>query len=476
MWFFAGVLQCTTTGAVRTQHSPAPSTAHTEPQATAVQLQPSFTAESIALFEQQRARCREQDYASCYATAELYARGRGVHADERESSELHQFACDNGYMPSCVRQAERLLYEGSEESMAHARATLSRLCPQSTDACAVLANALRIGLGGPSDQERSDRMIELACPQDLGSNGCAQWALFFVRHAQSDPRVLRRATLSCEQHIGMGCRAYALILQANRQLTQARTTLESACADDDGPSCALLATLVQQEDRDRAQLLWSRACVGLRPAAGCAEWADSRRDTITPVERRELLALSCNNEGNEDACAEVSRSFIESEIFDDATVRAMVSRTCHERNDRGCALMAQLNSTRRGHANRSEVEALFRRGCDSGDLAGCTAFGAWLRTHSRVGDARAVWGRTCRLHYARACRQLAEALAPPEHPGSNVPVRARARAYEWAIRGCVLNDGPSCEMASRFATATRDARALRQRACHLGEADACGRQ
>lgn len=451
------------------------SASNTTSAAATVHLSPAFDLSRIQAFEQARARCRERDLNACFSLGEMYFHGWGAARNESLAQTMFRYGCSENHSPSCIREAEQQLYASNRESPVRGRASLQRLCDEhQLDACALLAHALKFGIGGSPEPARVDPLLETACPSTAPTLGCAYWALAHRAQAASNQMVRQRAQLSCEQHFVVGCRALAQIEFDRENREQSARILDQACTDDDAPSCALLATQVHATDPERARLLWVRSCTQLSPASGCADWANAQRDMLTGPERRELLNLSCLTENDAPSCIEVARTYMQGGVFDTDFLATMVQSTCDETTSVGCAIVAQIE-VQRG-TNQAEIERLFRRGCDGGDLDGCTQYGNWLREKNRTGEAVVIWARACRLGDAPACLGLAQHFNPGPRPSSNTPSTARARTFQWASMGCALDNGESCEMASRFAATTRDARALRERACRLGESDACGRQ
>ncbi len=476
--FVVGLLSALTQCARGSTSFRSPITHVAQPQATAlavVHLSPNFDLTHIADFEQLRVRCAANNLPSCATLAQHYESGIGIDRNNRVALDLFNHACLAGHLPSCVQQGRMQLGDRYRETLDLGRQRLATLCAQQQlDACGILAQAVASGVGGAIDLPQARQLSESGCPSTTASLGCATWALLRRDAHREDPRVIERARLSCDQHIAVGCRALGLIASAQNQREQSARWWTQACDDSDAKSCALLAGQVHDTEPARAQTLWTRACVELTPAAGCAEWADSRRSSLSPAERRELLDVSCSVDSNPTACLELAQVMAHRGIFDNDEVAALVQLTCSDTDDRGCAILAQVEAAR--GSDRALIESLYRRGCDHGDASGCTQFGSWLLAQSRLGDAISVWARACREHDAPACLHLAESYNPGPHPSSNAPRNARARTYQWAMMGCSLGNAPSCELASHVASTTRETRLLRARACHLGDSDSCDRQ
>ncbi len=305
-----------------------------------------------------------------------------------------------------------------------------------TRACTLAADRLRYGSGTPRDVPRAERLY-------------------------------RRA---CEAHDGLGCAGWGWVSQApaaEEAFRRARPLLEVACALDDAEACV------------------SEGLLRLEGRGGPVEAAEGEARVRRGLE---LLTAACEA-GAGAACVRAATLFEAGPVpvRDDARALVYLRRACDAGVPGGCSALALRYLTGRGvDMDRARALALYeqvgehyRAACEAGEPSACVGLAQAHELGQGVSKeparALAYQEKACALGEPAAClraaellRQGAEGVTPDATRASALESQAEALLDE----SCRAGSGVDC-LALADRVAPEKARALRERACALGQARAC---
>jgi len=312
----------------------------------------------------------------------------------------------------------------------------------------------------------------LAC--DLGDFHACTRAADRLRYgsgtARDVPYAERLYRRACEAGDGLGCAGWGWVSQAPASedaFRRARPLLESACAREDAEAC-VSAGLLRLEGR-----------------GGAVEAAEGEARLRRGVE---LLASRCEA-GEGAACVRAATLFEAGPepVRDDSRALVYLQRSCEAGVPGGCSGLALRHLTGRGVppdraralALYQRVAELYRASCEAGEPSACAELGQAfaLGQAGAVDPARALTyqEKACALGEVASCLRAAERL---RQGAEGVPADAArassldARAETLLEEGCRSGSGVACLSLAERVTPER-ARALRQRACALGQSRAC---
>ncbi len=303
-------------------------------------------------------------------------------------------------------------------------------------ACTRAADRLRYGSGTARDVPYAERLYRSACEAGVGL-GCAGWG--WVSKAPVSEDAFRRA----------------------------RPLLESACALDDAEACVSVGLLHLEGRGGAVQATEGEA--RLRRGLG-------------------LLASACEA-GEGTACARAATLFEAGPepVRDDARALVSLQRACEAGVPGGCSALALRYLTGRGVApDRARalelyrrVSELFRDACEAGESSACAELGqAFAVGQGGVADpARALvyQEKACALGQSASCLGAAERLRQGSEgvpPDATRASSLEARAEALLDAACGSGSGVACLSLAERVTPER-ARALRRKACELGQSRAC---
>lgn len=360
---------------------------------------------------------------------------------EREDTSDRISSCNRlvealAYGPAGVQnQAEaRKLIEADQCSMAAPGTGGSRRVDKLF--CAIVAEFLFDGLGGPKNPEMAERLMRYSCAdgqesacqsletrglkrddfkgaaalRDLGlrrgarerfetlctaNNGaaCNEAGRIYTREAGEDDKArgLQLYGRACTLGEMMGCAKQGGVLQARggaENLAAARLALGKACDAKDGPSCRLLGQLLAQgrggvADLSAAVPLYEIACSGNDPS-GCFYLAQSYGNGLgVPV--------------------------------DLTRARAFYERSCDLGDSGGCNNSAYaLEIGRGGPIDLVRARGLYSRACNVNNWVACSNLGKFIRDglggSADPVAARALFEKACNMRVAAACNNFSDSL------------------------------------------------------------------
>jgi TPR repeat protein len=318
-----------------------------------------------------------------------------------------------------------------------ARACLAACDLGDVRACTLAADRLRYGSGTARDVPHAERLYRRACEAGDGL-GCAGWG--WVSQAPASEDAFRRA----------------------------RPLLESACALEEAEACVSVG-LLRLEGR-----------------GGAVEATEGEARL-----RRGLELLSSRCESGEGAACVRAATLFEAgpaPVLEDSRALVSLQRACDAGVPGGCSALALRHLTGRGVppdraralALYQRVGELYRASCEAGESVACAELGqafALGQAGGAADPARALvyQEKACALGEVDSClvaaerlRQGAEGVTPDGARASSLEARAEVLLEE----ACRSGSGVACLSLAERVTPER-ARALRQRACELGQSRVC---
>ena len=208
---------------------------------------------------------------------------------------------------------------------------------------------------------------------------------------------------------------------------------------------------------------------GVFVIVGCSGDPSSRMLVAPTAASRDALAVTRPPEGCASGMVEASGLCVVCDTSHDCDVR------CRNGDGDACSMLAMMYASGVvGPANRAEAHRLNERGCSLGSsdacegVAGCYASGKWCKQD--VGRAYAIWAGVCKSGKKSACLSAATVQFEDLHNPS--------LGLQLAERACGLGEADACRLVATHCAATRTGvapcveKAL-QRACSLGDNKAC---
>ncbi len=288
--------------------------------------------------------------------------------------------------------------------------------------------------------------------------------------ARDVPRAGRLYRQACEAHDGLGCAGLGWVSQgpaSEDAFRRARPLLEVACALDDAEACV------------------SGGLLRLEGRGGPVEAAEGEARVRRGLE---LLTAACQS-GEGAACVRAATLFEAGPVpvRDDSRALVYLQRACEAGVPGGCSALALRYLTGRGVApDRARALALYkqvgehyRTACEAGEPSACVELGQAHELGQGVpkepARALAYQEKACALGEPAAClraawwlREGAEGVSPDAPRSSTLESQAEALLDE----SCRAGSGVDC-LTLAGGVAPEKARALRERACALGQARAC---
>lgn len=298
--------------------------------------------------------------------------------------------------------------------------------------CAIVAEFLLDGVGGPADPKRGEQLLRFSCVRgqesackSLDDRGFdrddlkSAWAMFDLGYLDSAQDLFETR---CTANVGVACneagrligRSQAADSQAKaRQLyaractlgsgagcynsgdalrrlggpvnvAAARTALNRGCTLNDAAACRLVGFMTSNgeggpADWTEANRLYEIACAG-KDAAACLNLGNNlvngRGLAADPARARVLHQQACDL-GNMAGC--VNSGFAwgtgRGGPRDDARARALYARACERNDGQGCNNLAfYLREARGGSADHRQSRELYEKGCDLRNADACIGY------------------------------------------------------------------------------------------------------
>lgn len=408
--------------------------------------------------------------------------------------------CDGGNLSACVHLGG--IHERGVETPAddaRALALYTRACDGKEPlGCERLASVYEVGVLVPRDDAKAARFLEQA-------------------------RELFRAR--CDRRHGASCSSLGLLLERDRKDAEALALHEKACALGDADGCSMAAMLVDdgrgaKVDFQRAFDLYVKAC-DLGDSYACDSAAgylgdfgtlprDREREQALSERSRAMSEKACVEKKERYSCSSAAIDYQYADTPDEERAFELYSLGCDLGNQYACGQVA----ARLDAKDPAGATVIRQRACDLGDETSCKALHAAAVKEGRTADAEKIarlyldrLERACRRAESYPCVKLVEvyktgSMAPAD-PAKVAELRARIieldrrecpRGFSYACTrlakmleedaggrhvasehyqtACDLGDESSCWLLSQRWSGQR-AEALRERACELGEPDAC---
>jgi TPR repeat protein len=348
---------------------------------------------------------------------------------------------------SCNRLVERLAYGPAgvkNEAEARKRITADQCSAAApgTDGsgrtdklyCAILAEFLFDGVGGPADTTMAERLMRYAC-EDGQESACQSLTT----------RGLERDDMKS-----------ALALRDLGLTFGARERFETLCTAQNGFACNEAGRIYMRnfnrgggnDDRDKALQLYTRAC-SLDLVVGCANQGSVLLRSGRDAEARTALGKACDAK-DATACRQFGVLLAQGRggPADRAAAVPLYEIACNGNDATGCFELAYSYSRGIGvTADLTRIRPLYEKACELGNNAGCNNLGDALET-GRGGAvdlvrARSLYERACKGDNRFACNSLGQ-LNRDGLGGKTDPVAARA-LFEKA---CDLRSAKACNNLS----------------------------
>lgn len=375
--------------------------------------------------------------------------------------------------------------------------------------CAIVAEYLLDGVGGPADPKRGEQLLRFACLRDQD-----------VACASLDARGLGRDDMK---------NAWAMLELGD--LRTAQDLFATRCTANVGTACneagRLLINLSGENGRAEAAKLYARACA-LGSAVGCYNSGDGLRKlggqanlvaartaltkgcslnnapscrlagfmtasgeggSVDRLEANRLYEIGCTGKDGA-SCHNLGNSYVNGVgvAVDPVRARALHEQACELGSIPGCVNSGFAWDTGRGGPqDDARAKAFYTRACEANNGQGCNNLAFFLR-EGRGGSAdhvqsRALYEKGCNLRNADACIGSSDALlssrgGPIDRPKAITMRRFaclvlnKAEACQWLSDGGHSNPLAEGAMLANTGKVKEGLPLLRQ-ACDAGQADGC---
>ena len=346
------------------------------------------------------------------------------------------------------------------------QATCEKLCgPKDTGACTFAAEHHLDGKAGwPLDHAKSLKLAKRACDAK-DAFGCALLGLHYQDGlgTQFAPRsAIAAYEKACKGGAGVGC--YNL---ASMYLGAHGVPLDRAKGDD---------------YTKLARTHWEAACKGTQPR-WCTNLAFLEApDTKAPAEAQaralELNQRACDA-GITAGCLEAARAKLELGKMDALAFVRALDKLCMQKSEYGaCAVLAGLLALGENGIAKDGKRAveLLVRACDGGDKHSCFALGieyaSGKNTTQDFAATTKAFDRACDRAFSRACLAIGQNLAA---------TKDYKRAADYARRACHMGNAEACGMLAQLhADGTGVAKSVTESTkwaidgCRMAHAPSCG--
>jgi TPR repeat protein len=411
-------------------------------------------------------QCEAQDAEACAELAFRYREGRsGFPQAPAKSLAFAERSCTAGSQTGCGQLA--ILYEqgpGVEQDPGRAAELYARACNgKHLTSCARLGFLARTTSKLEAEGQRARDTLTQACEQEANARAC-YWLAVLARPESPDPpspdglyqALMRKA---CELSDGDACYS----LGEDRRLS---TFFQSGNEPEQGYR--------------QAADLYTRACE-YHNEMGCFRlgelYAEGRGVMKDARHAFALVRGACDQQVSA-ACLELVQMYVRGlgTPVDPAKAFALAKRSCLAVDASRCAGYAilLLSDERAAHSStRAYALELLNLACDRGDADSCGAVADAYRrgdvVQINLPKAHALYERACKGGVRPACEYIRDADDQSAH------------WTEWdrrCVRGkeAALCDKLMSMYMGQYATPNaRKVVIYGQRACDLGDADACGR-
>ena len=332
--------------------------------------------------------------------------------------------------------------------------------------CAIVAEYMLDGVGGPADPKKGEQLLRFACLRDH-DEACASL----------DARGLGRDDMK---------NAWAMLELGD--LRTAQELFAARCTANIGTACneagRLLINLSGENGRAEAAKLYARACA-LGSAVGCYNSGDGLRKLggqANLVAARTALTKACSlNDAPSCRLAGFMNGAGEGGPVDRVEANRLYEIACTGKDASACHNLGNSYVNGTGVAvDVVRARALHEQACELGSIPGCVSSGfAWGTGQGGPQDdvrAKALYARACEANNGQGCNNLAFYLREGRGGGAD-HVQSRA-LYE---KGCNLRNADACIGSSDALLSSRGgpidrtkAITMRRFACLvLNKAEAC---
>lgn len=425
------------------------------------------------------------------------AEGRGVYGQYGYDPRLLETRCQGGD-PSACNDLGYLIESGTRTPQAAALAAryYQEACTRSAWAgCNNLGLILRSAQHGAPDPARGLKLLELACDADE-QLACRNLAWLFLNKNSSvlsRSEGMRLLTESCERGLATACGDLGSLsvrgLGVPRDERYGALRLQAACSQGSVKSCAdlgllLLTAATLDRDPARAAPLLEYACQGgSMPACSASGALLAQSDDAKQVARGHALMRRACEAPLGTTCNDWGLAHAEGWGMPPSARQAalLFRQACSAYEASGCASYAELMQTGEGGVPvdpRGAVQ-LFSKACTQGSFRACHGVGLALLEGRGIAkqpaEAAPYLYYACDYKFAPACDALA-GLLDSGQAGTNLAEAVRLSQFscEQGIATGCLRLSNYYERGVGVGRDSERAGALKQRACRLGTASACG--
>jgi uncharacterized protein len=332
--------------------------------------------------------------------------------------------------------------------------------------CAIVAEFLFDGVGGPVNAELAERLMRYSC-EDGQESACRSLEnRGFKRDDMKSALALRDLGLS----------------------RGARERFETLCTAQNGFACNEAGRIYNREqsaeDKAKALQLYGRACT-LGEIVGCANQGSvlqARGGEANLVAARVAFGKACDAKDAQ-ACRQLGRLLSQGRggIADRAGAIPLYEIACNGNDADGCFYLAYGYSNGVGvPADLTRIRSLYEKACELGSSGGCNNLADALET-GRGGPvdlvrARSLYDRACKANNGFACNSLGTFNRDGLGGAAN-PVTARAlveKACNTRIAKACNNLSDSLLSSAGGPTDRIKAITIRRAACFaMDDQDAC---
>ncbi len=381
-----------------------------------------FTYQARDLFE---TRCTAQDGLACNEAGRLT-----INDQPEKGRRFYARSCTLGNAVGCYNSGVQLRRLGGADNLVAARAAFQKACEaKDAPACWLYGVMLAAGEGGPKDQVEANRVYTFAC-DNRNAAACNNLGNIYKNGLDVAVDLVKARALfekACELGDGNGCNNGGITFAKGEggavDDTKARSLYQKACDKNIGAGCNNLGVLLRDGrggpvDHVAARKQFERSC---NLGFSCNSYSDSLLSSLGgPIDRNKAIQMriySCLQLKNSEACQWIKEGGHSDPIYE------------------GTLLTNQKKY--------DQALPLFQTACNQGKAEGCRGLGVVQYALSKPTDGQASLTKACNMSDAIGCSLLADMT--PASPEAKLQEKLKLKQ-----RACTLGNADACTWVKNF--------------------------